>query len=109
MKQSIRTYVRPELEDRLKVLAHQYDVSVSALSEELLEKGLDLKTDERLQVGTEVPAKVLEEMLYLLHLQLQILPLLGPDLSERGFAHLKEQSRQWSSNRLQALFAEVAQ
>ena len=46
MKTQIRTYIEPKLADRLTILSQTSGLSLSALTAELIAKGLDVPLDQ---------------------------------------------------------------
>lgn len=95
MKNLIRTYVDPMLEDRLKLLAESSGVSLSALTAELIQKGLESAHKPQ---NDRVNSIWLEELFYLQFLTLQIVLNSGGVDSEK-FAELKSQARQWAQQK----------
>ena len=95
MKNLIRTYVDPMLEDRLKLLAESYGVSLSALTAELIQKGLE---SSHIQQNDTANLIWLEELFYLQFLTLQIV-LNSSGIESEKFAELKSQARQWAQQK----------
>ena len=95
MKNLIRTYVDPMLEDRLKILAESSGVSLSALTAELIQKGLEPQCESS---NTETSAIWLEEVFYLQFLTLQI-ALSGSAMEAERFDELKIHARQWAEQK----------
>jgi hypothetical protein len=98
MKNLIRTYVDPMLEDRLKLLAESSGVSVSAITAELIQKGLDFELDSP---KDEVMPIWLEDVYYLQFLTLQVV-LNSSVIDTPKFDALKEQSRHWANQKIQS-------
>lgn len=92
MKNLIRTYVDPMLEDRLKLLAESSGVSLSSLTAELIQKGLE-PDSETLQ--GQAKNTWLEEVFYLQFLTLQVALTIGT-IEHEQFSGLKKQAKQWS-------------
>jgi hypothetical protein len=99
MKNLIRTYVDPMLEDRLKILAESSGASVSAMTAELIQKGLDSELD---LPKNEVLPIWLEEVYYLQFLTLQVV-LNSSVIDTPKFDELKKQSRDWANQKMQSL------
>ena len=99
MKNLIRTYIDPMLEDRLKILAQSSGVSLSSLTGELIQKGLESAHES--QTNTVQPIW-LEELFYLQFLTLQVVLNAGGVDSDR-FGELKAQARQWAQQKSSAL------
>jgi hypothetical protein len=99
MKNLIRTYVDPMLEDRLKLLAGSSGVSLSALTAELIQKGLESSSETSTDQNTSV---WLEELFYLQFLTLQLV-LNSRKVETDRFAELKTQARQWAQQKSQSI------
>jgi hypothetical protein len=99
MKNLIRTYVDPMLEDRLKILAESSGISLSSLTAELIQKGLESSSETSADQATSV---WLEELFYLQFLILQLLLNSGSVETDR-FAELKAQARQWAEQKSQSI------
>ena len=98
MKNLIRTYVDPILEDRLKILAESSGASLSSLTAELIQKGLESSFEK--PTNQDAPFW-LEEVFYLQFLTLQL--VLNSGAVETGrFAELKVQARQWAEQKSQS-------
>lgn len=92
MKHLIRTYVDPMLEDRLKLLTESSGISLSALTAELIQKGLESAHEPQNDTANPIWH---EEHFYLQFLTLQIVLNSGGVDSEK-FVDLKTQARQWA-------------
>ncbi|BCN92775.1 hypothetical protein THMIRHAM_05600 [Thiomicrorhabdus immobilis] len=98
MKNLIRTYVDPMLEDRLKLFAESSGVSLSSLTAELIQKGLEANSE----TSTDQSSSVwLEEQLYLQFLTLQLVLNYSAIENDR-FVELKAQARQWALQKSQS-------
>lgn len=99
MKSLIRAYVDPMLEDRLKLLAESSGVSLSSLTAELIQKGLESDSEYLSDSGATI---WLEEIFYLQFLTLHILLSSGGIESEK-FEALKKKARQWAQQKNSSL------
>jgi len=99
MKSLIRTYVDPMLDDRLKVLAESSGVSLSSLTAELIQKGLESRSEKA--VNNDAPVWF-EEVFYLQFLTLHLVLNSGAVETDR-FAELKAQARQWALQKSQSI------
>lgn len=97
MKNLIRTYVDPMLEDRIKLLAESSGLSISAITAELIQNGLNIQNPTP---STNTSPAWLEEILYLQFLNLQI-SLYLKSIDSTKFTELKNQSRQWAQQKAQ--------
>lgn len=96
MKNLIKTYVDPVLEDRIKILATKSDTSVSALVSELLNQALNQSETG----SSEISTSVIEQQLYLQHFTLTILLDLHENMSDLEYEKLKETSKDWAKNQI---------
>ena len=99
MKNLIRTYLDPMLEDRLKLLAESSGVSLSSLTAELIQKGLESRSEK--PANNDAPVW-LEELFYLQFLTLQLVLNYSAIENDR-FVELKAQARQWALQKSQSL------
>lgn len=99
MKNLIRTYVDPMLEDRLKLLAESSGVSLSSLTAELIQKGLQSSSEAS---NGQNPPVWLEELFYQQFLTLQLVLNSGSVEIDR-FAELKVQARHWAQQKSQSI------
>ena len=110
MKTQIRTYLEPKLADRLTILSQTSGLSLSALTAELIAKGLDAPLDqppikrEDAQLSLN-DANGLKEMLYLQYLTLQLLLQTIP-VEKVLFSQLKTQAQHWAENRLHQILTQ---
>jgi hypothetical protein len=96
MKNLVRTYVDPILEDRLKLLAESSGISLSALTAELIQKGLESNFNQSHHSGE--PPIWMEESFYLQYLTLQVVLNSGSFQTEK-FEEIKSQARQWAKQK----------
>lgn len=101
MKNLIRTYVDPILEDRLKLLAESSGVSLSSLTAELIYLGLEHTTTKT--CASEVAPSWLEEILYLQYLNLKVSIQPNRNLDKDVFEKLRLDSQTWAAAKVKTL------
>lgn len=107
MKTMVRTYLNPETEGQIKILAHSSGMSVSAIVSELIEMGLLHKSDSNAfhhDSATNI-SPILQEQLYLSNLILRVMLShgLNKPIGDESYANLRVQSQEWAASRIRQL------
>lgn len=112
MKTMVRTYITPEMDGKIKIIAQSTGMSVSAITAELIEMGLLYKSDSNSSHHDNATniSPALQEQLYLSNLMLRVMLSHGlvKPIDDENYANLRVQSQEWAASRIRQLtLAEV--